>query len=114
MNRITSGVSKHIEAIKYTWRCIPSEKRVKYVYFGIGAVVYTQYNYSDARSALEKKRLELTSGDPEYKKKYSYSEEWKYIHENIYYTQNLIDAVFFPLTVFQRVIPTLVISMNPK
>lgn len=88
-------------------------RKIGYTYATTSVLTYVHYNYTDAKIAIEKNRYNLTDFVHR-TNRYDYAHEWEYVYENINYGSNFINALFFPLTIFQRVIPTLAIYRNPN
>lgn len=87
------------------WKKIVSSNKIYIgVYLLISVLTCCQFSYTDAKTAL----LKYRNGNS------SVLGEYEYVYKNINYFDNFCYSLFFPWTLFGKIIPSLVIWLNPK
>lgn len=97
---------QRIETIRTYWRNMPPN--FKLMFFAYGAVTagcYAVYNYNDGKNALLDYRSRNTDT--------SATKEWKAIRDGIRSFDNFWDALFFPVTLSSKIMPSVILLMNP-
>jgi hypothetical protein len=84
----------------------PNLKRMFFAYTATATGLYALYNYNDGKNALFDYRASAITPSP--------AKEWAAIREGINYVSNFFDALFFPMTISNQVMPSLILWMNPR
>jgi hypothetical protein len=113
-NIITKAVSpdgktsyEKITQIKTYWNNMnPYVKRGLILYGTVTFLCYGTYNYQDGKRAL----MDIRNKNPQC----SPSEEWRAIRSGINSADNFFSALFFPYSVASKVMPSVILFMNPK
>jgi len=96
-----------ITQIKTYWNNMnPYIKRAVIFYTTVSILCYGIYNYQDGKNALLETRRKFPNALP--------SEEWKAIKNGIHGFDNFFSAVFFPYSVAEKVMPSIILFLNPK
>ncbi len=103
---------KIIKTISTKWNGTPSS--IRYLLLGYTAVTitcYTVYNYNDGKRALLSYReYQKNTGN----KLHDIPDEWTAIKTKIKHIDNFISALFFPWSVTEKIIPSIILYLNPK
>ena len=82
---------------------------VKRCLIGYGVIVlacYTVYNYTDGKNALISYRSKNSAAQP--------MEEWKAIRDGIHSYDNFWSSIFFPWSISEKIMPSIILRLNPK
>jgi len=83
--------------------------RIKSFFIGYGLITtscYTVYNYNDGSNALTEFRTKYPTGTS--------IAEIRAIRDGIKSYDNFWSALFFPLSISEKIMPNLVLALNPK
>jgi hypothetical protein len=98
---------ERIKTINTYWRNMPPNFRRFFIGYGlVTAGCYGVYNYNDGKNALvdyRAKNGETTS-----------TKEWKAIKDGIKSYDNFWDALFFPWSISGKIMPAIVLLLNPQ
>lgn len=107
----TTTYFEKIKTINTYWRNMPPNfKRFTISYFAITSCCYAVYNYNDGKNSLiQYRNLQKT--------KYpnvvvSTTEEWNAIKKGINSYDNFWDALFFPITLSSKIMPSIILLLN--
>lgn len=101
------NINSKFQIIKTTWKNIPSPYR-KFI-IGYGIIVFTSYisyNYNDGRKALIDYRIKNSNTTSQ--------KEWTAIKDGINSFSNFWEAIFFPFSISEKIMPTVILYLNPK
>jgi hypothetical protein len=97
---------ERIKIINTYWRNMPPNfRRLAIGYGAVTAGCYAVYNYNDGKNSLIDHRAK--NGDT------NASKEWIAIKQGIKSYDNFWDALFFPWSISGKIMPALVLLMNP-
>lgn len=109
-NIITKNGKTHYESITQIttyWNNINPYYRKGILLYGISTIgICICYNYIDGKNALFKIRQEHPLA--------SNAQEWKAVRDGINGFENFWEALFFPYTAFSKIMPSVVLALNPK
>ena len=93
--------------IKTYWNNMnPYIKKGIILYSIISIICYGIYNYQDGKRAL----LDIRNKTPNC----STSDEWKAIKNGINSCNNFFSAILFPYSITSKIMPTIILGLNPK
>ncbi len=96
-----------ITQIKTYWNNMnPYMKRGLICYSSLTFICYAIYSYQDGKQAL----FNIRNKNPSC----SSSDEWKAIRFGIKSLDNFVSALFFPFSIASKVMPAVILFMNPK
>jgi len=96
-----------ITQIKTYWNNMnPYFRKVIISYALISIGCYAAYNYNDGKNALIDYRLKNHLS--------SQMDEWNAIKRGINSTENFFSALFFPYSVAEKIMPSIILYLNPK
>ncbi len=99
-----------IETISTKWSDTPESTRYFLLIYCITTVsCYATYNYNDGKRALLKYRKAKQNGEVIN----SPDGEWSSIKQGINHTDNLLSALFFPWTITEKIMPSVILYFNP-
>lgn len=98
---------ERIKTINTYWRNMPPNfRRLTIGYAAVTTGCYAVYNYNDGKTSLLEHR-ERNGRET------SAIQEWNAIKQGIRSYDNFWDALFFPITLSGKIMPALVLFMNP-
>jgi hypothetical protein len=105
-----NGTFRTIKIIHTYWNNMPSNfRRFMSLYVFISAVCYALYNYNDGKNALLNYRRKRFSNNA-----LSSIDEWNAIKDGINSFDNFWNALFFPWSFFGKIMPFVVLLLNPS